>query len=336
MSIIFSFPEKDYNYWIKSDSYYSMQDTNKFINYFFPDNLNIQFTDSNNNLLNNLSTNISNNTVIYGIQLEDNNNLDTSKLNILVCVENCNVHSWYKHYNKYGNFGNNKIQIYFYNHIDKCVFTDKYIAIPVIYTQINYFAKYYNNIKPLIYTNFNDKKFCLIATNTTGGNNEIKHKIINKLKEIGNCDTLDMYKDEIFNKSCYHSLELLNVFNKYKFVFVSENSLGSGYITEKIFNCLFARCIPIYYGCNNIESFINKDCFINMYLDTQTKNYNNYNDYNDNDNNNNNYNIIQINKINNNEIEYNNIINANKISKYYNDENYKDKLKKFIDKYFLK
>ena len=317
MSINLSLPDVDY-YWVNSNSYYSMQNIDKFINYFFPDNLQIEFANYNDNF--------KNNSVIYGIQLEDNINLDTSKLNILVCVENCNCHSWYKHYNKYGNFGNNKIQIYFYNHIDKCIITVKYIAIPVIYTQINYFLKYYNTIKPSIYTNYSDKKFCLIATNATGGNKEIKQKIIDKLKQIGNCDTIDIYKTEIFNKSCYHSIELLNVFNKYKFVFVCENSLSSGYITEKIFNCLFARCIPIYYGCNEIENFIDKDCFINMNKDSNK------------DSNKDNY-VDIINKINNfkdNEIEYNNMLNANKICKFYNDENYKDKLKEFVDKFFEK
>ena len=312
MTIYFSLPDKDYNYWIKSDSYYSMQNINKFIKYFFPDNLKIEFKNANDDL--------KNNSVIYGIQLEDNINLDTSKINILVCVENCSKHYWYKHYNNYGNFRNDKIQIYFYNHIDKCVFEDKYIAIPVIYTQINYFANYYNTIEPSLYTNFSDKKFCLIATNLSGGHNEIKYEIINKLKEIGQCDTIDMYKNEISNKSCYHSLELLNVFNKYKFVFVCENSLGSGYITEKIFNCLLARCIPIYYGCKDVENFIDKDCFINMYLDIQNKKYED--------------NMIKINKFKNNELEYNNIINANKISNIYNDENYKIKLQEFVDNYF--
>jgi hypothetical protein len=311
----FSLPDGDYNYWIKSDNYYSMQNIDKFIKYFFPYNLQIKFDTKNNN------------TVIYGIQLDNDKNIDTTKLNILVCVENCNAHSWYKHYNKYGNFGNDKIQIYFYNHIDKCIFTDKYIAIPVIYTQINYFLKYYNTIEPSLYTKFTDKKFCLIATNASGGNNEIKHEIINELKILGECDTIDMYKNKISNKSCYHSIELLNVFNKYKFVFVCENSLSSGYITEKIFNCLFAKCIPIYYGCNEIDKFIDKDCFINMNLYSKNNSNKDINEdiY---------FNIInKINKIKNNEIEYNNILNANKICKNYNDENYKDKLKEFIDNF---
>ena len=322
MTIYFSLHEKDYNYWVKSNNYFSMQNIDKFIKYFLPDNLQIEFDASNTN-----NTNNSNNTVIYGIQLDNDKNIDTTKLNILVCVENCNVHTWYNHYNKYGNFGNEKIQIYFYNHIDKCIFTDKYLAIPVIYTQISYLLKYYNIIEPSLYTNFTDKKFCLIATNASGGNKDIKNKIINELKILGECDTIDMYKNEIANKSCYHSVELLNVFNKYKFVFVSENSLSSGYITEKIFNCLFARCIPIYYGCNEIEKFIDKDCFINMKLDSKNNSNKDINEdiY---------FNIInKINQLQNNEIEYNNILNANKIYKNYNDENYKDKLKEFIDNF---
>ena len=321
MEINFSLPDKDYNYWIQSNSYYSMKSINKFINYFFPDNLQIEFKEDIDNSIYNTKIN----TVIYGIQLENNSKTDDKKLNILICVENCNYHTHYKHYNKFGNFGNDKIQIYFYNHIDKYIFTDKYIAIPVIYTQINYFLKYYNTIEPTIYTNFSDKKFCLIATTNVPGNKDIKSNLIDKLKQIDICDTLDIYKIDILNKSCYHSVELLNVFNKYKFVFVCENSLGTGYITEKIFNCLFARCIPIYWGCSNIEKFIDKDCFINMNLDT----------FGNNEMNNENINT-KINILKNNETEYNNIINANKISKNYNNENYKDKLKEFVDNYLLK
>ena len=317
MNISLFIENEDYNYWIKNNDYYSMQNIDKFINYFFPDNLKINFIDKDTTDTNKY------NSKIYGIQLDDNTKLDNTKLNILISVENCNQWTWYNHYNKYGNFGNDKIQIYFYNHIDKCIITDKYIAIPVIYTQINYFLKYYNNtinnIEPSQYTKFEDKKFCLFASNNSF-NSENKDKIKSLLKSLGNCDIIDDYKHLISNKSCYHSIELLNLFNNYKFVFVCENSVGTGYITEKIFNCLFARCIPIYYGCNDIEKFIDKYCFINM---------NNMNNMNNNEN------IIKndILDLTNNETNFINKINANKIDNNYNDENYKDSLKTFIEKY---
>jgi hypothetical protein len=35
-----------------------------------------------------------------------------------------------------------------------------------------------------------------------------------------------------------------------------------GYITEKIFDCFFAGCIPVYWGASNVDSHIPADCFI--------------------------------------------------------------------------
>lgn len=37
-----------------------------------------------------------------------------------------------------------------------------------------------------------------------------------------------------------------------------------GFITEKIFDCFKARCVPIYWGASNIEEYIPKDCFIDF------------------------------------------------------------------------
>lgn len=53
------------------------------------------------------------------------------------------------------------------------------------------------------------------------------------------------------------------VLEKYKFAICYENARDiSGYITEKIFDCFFAGCVPIYWGANNITEHIPKDCFI--------------------------------------------------------------------------
>lgn len=35
-----------------------------------------------------------------------------------------------------------------------------------------------------------------------------------------------------------------------------------GYITEKIFDCFFSGCVPVYWGANNITAHIPADCFI--------------------------------------------------------------------------
>lgn len=50
---------------------------------------------------------------------------------------------------------------------------------------------------------------------------------------------------------------------KYKFAICFENAKNiSGYITEKIFDCFFAGCVPIYWGAPNITNYIPKECFI--------------------------------------------------------------------------
>lgn len=35
-----------------------------------------------------------------------------------------------------------------------------------------------------------------------------------------------------------------------------------GYVTEKIFDCFSAGCVPIYLGANNISDYVPEDCFI--------------------------------------------------------------------------
>ena len=59
------------------------------------------------------------------------------------------------------------------------------------------------------------------------------------------------------------SLEKFNTFKNYRFCVCFENTHTiPGYITEKIFDVFAGGCVPIYWGPNNIEQHIPKDCFI--------------------------------------------------------------------------
>jgi hypothetical protein len=63
------------------------------------------------------------------------------------------------------------------------------------------------------------------------------------------------WKGEIADKSV--------VLLRSKFAYCYENVYGlSGYVTEKIFDCLMNGCIPIYWGANDIGSRISLECFI--------------------------------------------------------------------------
>ena len=60
-------------------------------------------------------------------------------------------------------------------------------------------------------------------------------------------------------------------YKKYKFAICYENAKDfNGYITEKIVDCFFAGCVPVYLGAPNITSHIPKTTFIDK------RNFNNY------------------------------------------------------------
>lgn len=53
------------------------------------------------------------------------------------------------------------------------------------------------------------------------------------------------------------------VLERYKFAICYENVRDvPGYITEKIFDCFFAGCVPIYWGADNIGDYVPVGCFI--------------------------------------------------------------------------
>lgn len=52
------------------------------------------------------------------------------------------------------------------------------------------------------------------------------------------------------------------MFAKYKFCLVMENTNQEGYITEKILNAFLGGCIPIYYGTNQVFDVFNRKAFV--------------------------------------------------------------------------
>ncbi len=55
----------------------------------------------------------------------------------------------------------------------------------------------------------------------------------------------------------------LGTISKYKFCLSYENSCGiNGYVSEKILDCLWAGTVPIYWGAENIDKYVDPQCFI--------------------------------------------------------------------------
>jgi hypothetical protein len=49
---------------------------------------------------------------------------------------------------------------------------------------------------------------------------------------------------------------------EYRFCLAYENSVEPDYISEKLFDCFYAGCVPIYYGAPNITDYIPASTFI--------------------------------------------------------------------------
>lgn len=201
----------------------------------------------------------------YSVQLEDESLLREDEINVFFSIENFEY--WganhprkiYKHYNKFGAYGNKKKNIYISSNHSSIQYTEDYKIIPTIFCRIAYYNKVKTYWKQRFHVPFAEKKFILFTSQNQANNN--KSILYNKLKTLGEIHYITQYP-HLRNVSCYHSQELLEVYSQYKFIVSFENSHSDGYITEKIFNALMSQTIPIYDGAPNISTFINPKRFI--------------------------------------------------------------------------
>jgi hypothetical protein len=56
----------------------------------------------------------------------------------------------------------------------------------------------------------------------------------------------------------------LDTISEYTFLLCFENVILKGWVTEKIFDCFAAGTVPIYWGAPDIETFVPRECFIDM------------------------------------------------------------------------
>lgn len=88
----------------------------------------------------------------------------------------------------------------------------------------------------------------------------MEKKHLGELDFYGKCNrnTKNMYKSYKGRVD-----DKLNLLARYRFCVCYENNHGyDGYVTEKIYDCIFARCVPIYLGAPDIEEYIPKECYI--------------------------------------------------------------------------
>ncbi|MDZ4125865.1 MAG: glycosyltransferase family 10 [Hydrogenophaga sp.] len=134
-----------------------------------------------------------------------------------------------------------------------------------------YFKFYYPEYRSMIsdIVDFDQKKFCtLVANNKKSPHpNELysqRRATIKFFEQLHNTE-LDLYGHQWPALRTYKGSipDKINCIKKYKFCICYENIKNiTGYISEKIFNCFQAGCVPVYWGAKNVLDYIPQDCFI--------------------------------------------------------------------------
>ena len=56
----------------------------------------------------------------------------------------------------------------------------------------------------------------------------------------------------------------LEALSRYRYSLVIENMQLDGWITEKIFDCMRAGCVPVYLGAPDVDRWVPSECFVDM------------------------------------------------------------------------
>jgi len=76
---------------------------------------------------------------------------------------------------------------------------------------------------------------------------------------LGSYDLSSSYKGEIEGKCKFNGLY------KYDYSLACENTCMKNYMSEKLYDCFLSWCLPVYYGCQNLDDYFPEESFI--YLD---------------------------------------------------------------------
>lgn len=122
----------------------------------------------------------------------------------------------------------------------------------------------YEYCKPFNYTTVisDFPKKDILAIISANHTNSFRNKFIDELQKKGySIDFGGSYKNNIGGpiSGNWYTSEIQKVQHNYKLVLALENSKQEYYITEKIINPLRAGTIPVYYGSDLIDKFINKE-----------------------------------------------------------------------------
>jgi len=115
----------------------------------------------------------------------------------------------------------------------------------------------------------------LISNNPPEKLKEISAISSNKTTTLGHRKRLDFVNEiceQIDNVSFYGRGikdfdDKWDTLETYKYSITIENDFAEDYVTEKFFDCLYSNTLPFYYGCPNLEKYVDPKTFIRIDID---------------------------------------------------------------------
>lgn len=121
----------------------------------------------------------------------------------------------------------------------------------------------------------NKSKFCLFSVSNEKC--KARNDFFTKLSEHKTVDSCGKHLNNM-NQPCpgyFLSGEYFEFVGKYKFMICFENTSLPNYFTEKLINAYYAGTIPIYWGCKNIEDYVNMESILYLKPDYTEEDMNN-------------------------------------------------------------
>ena len=113
-----------------------------------------------------------------------------------------------------------------------------------------------------------NKVMCILSEKTHDDGHK---KRVDFLKHIDLCENNNM---EVYGRKNYHGLKSYvgetdnkTELVKYKYCFSCENNTEKNYATEKIWEPILFECLCFYWGCPNLEEYIDSHAFVRLPLD---------------------------------------------------------------------
>ncbi|HXE41926.1 MAG TPA: glycosyltransferase family 10, partial [Candidatus Baltobacteraceae bacterium] len=107
-------------------------------------------------------------------------------------------------------------------------------------------------------------KFCsFVVSNYNPGRNQNRLDFFDLLSRYKRVDSAGKIRNNIGGRLRHGAQAKAEFLNQYKFNICFENSSKPGYTTEKIYDAMVSRCLPIYWGDPMINQQFNPRSFLN-------------------------------------------------------------------------